>query len=115
MNRKSFLALLIAAFLFVSQPIAAKAPVEEDGTQAIAAGANTIQLTGAHQHIIVWTSSSASNVGLSFNHGVVATTSSQILYGGAGLAYGLCPNSVATDQVNYYGYGTTGNINWIAF
>lgn len=107
---------LIATFLSLLFyiPCFAAAPIESDGTAAIAAGAQTVTLSGSYSHVIVWLSSGSSTVNLTFNQ-VTATTSNCLIGSGATIAYGMGQNTQAISQFGYYGNGTTGTINWMAW
>jgi hypothetical protein len=115
--------LLISTLLLaILAPLSAYAapPIEVDGTASIASGANTIYLDGASglkgsfSHIQVWLSSGSSPVNITFNS-VAATTSNALLGSGDSITYGLQGYASATNQINYYGGGTTGTINFLAY
>ena len=116
---------LLIALLLTAFPVnATPAIIEYDGTASIASGATKVFLdggTGTHQfhHVIVWLSASSSTAYLTFNPGATASSSNALLASGAGLAFGLGGagggNAPATNQINYYGNGTTGTISWVAW
>ena len=125
---KRFLAVFVLALisLFWMLPIFASAIVEADGTVSIAAGANTVFLdqfqpnlvtAGAarYSHIIIWTSSGASTINVTFNEGRTATTSNMTIPGGASISTGLAGFSRAVNAINYFGGGTTGTLSWVAW
>jgi hypothetical protein len=120
---KRLLANLVLAFIASVWGLAALAiaPIESDGTTAILAGANTIFLDngtgtkGHYSHITIWLSPSSSSMYFTFNQGVTASSSNALLASGAGYSNGLAGFSAATNQLNYFGNGTTGTISWVAY
>jgi hypothetical protein len=114
---------LVLAFVIsiYTLPVFAIAPIESDGTTPILAGANTIFLDngtgtkGSYAHITIWLSASSSTINFTFNRGVTATTSNALLGSGASYSNALAGFSAATNQINYYGNGTTGTISWVAY
>lgn len=115
---KRFLRYLIAlAVAFIYTPFAfAIAPIENDGNTPILAGANTITMgTGSFSHIIVWLSSGSSTVYITFNMNVTASASNALMSSGSTVSVGLPGFSAATNQINYFGNGTTGTISWVAW
>lgn len=118
--KKLAVGLLLAIGLNSLPGESATPVVEYDGTASIAAGAQTIYLDSnsgklAFHHVTVWTSSGASTVNITFNQATAAATNSP-LYGGAVINYGFTsPLSLSINQFNYYGAGSTGSINWMAW
>lgn len=116
MSRKLFKYLIAIplALLFAITAYAA-APVEQDSTSSIASGATTISLPGLYSHIIVKLSAGSSSMYVTFNHGSTASSSDFLIDSGGTLSFGLQGFSGATDQINYFGNGTTGTISWMAW
>ena len=105
---------LAIAFLLAVLPAEAKS--ESDGSQAIASGANTISLGGLFSHVIIKLSSASSSVYCTINHGATASSSNFLIDSGGSVSYGLAATPISpTDQINYFGNGTTGTISWIAW
>ena len=94
------------------------APIENDGTQTIVAGANTITLgTGQWSHVLVWLSPSSTTINITFNMNATASASNALLASGASISYGLggSPGSY-TNQINYFsGASPAGTISWMAW
>lgn len=113
---KKYLVALVLAIGFIS-PAYALPPVEQDGTVAIASGAQVVPLGGSFAHLIVWSSPSASDVNITFNpvSYITVSTTNAILFGGGTVSYGIAIPSSAITAFQYYGTGTTGTINWIAW
>lgn len=106
---------VLAILLFFCLPAFAVAPVEKHGTSNIAAGAQTITLPGSFSHIVVQLSSGSSAVELTFNSGVTAANTDFPIPSGAGFAYGINGGANATNQINYFGEGTTGTISYMVW
>ncbi len=106
---------LLLALALVICGLPGLAATEVDGSQAIAAGAHTISLGQQCSHVIVKLSSGSSSVYVTLNHGATASSSNFLIDSGGSLSYGLAGWLSATDQINYFGNGTTGTISWVAW
>lgn len=115
------LSLLVALLLTISVTYAIPVPFAYGGTANIASGAQRIFIdsgTGTHQfhRVCVWTSTGASVINLNFNVGATGANTDPAIQSGASFNYGFTdPPSPATNQFNYFGAGTTGTVNWMAW
>lgn len=110
--RALFLAIILS--LVLALPLNAASTVEVDGTASISAGANTIALGFTASHIIIKLSSGSSSVYVTVNGGAVASSSNFLIDSGGTLAIGMA-GSCPSNQINYYGNGTTGTISWMTW
>jgi hypothetical protein len=112
---------LLLAFIVSIYSIAAVyaiAPIENDGTATIVAGANTLTMgTGQWSHVLVWLSSGSTPINITFNMNATASASNALLASGASISYGLGGNPGSyTNQINYFsGASPTGTISWMAW
>jgi hypothetical protein len=122
MFKRLALALSLIALTYVAPlSVYAIAPIERGGNAAITAGAQTIYLDGvggtkgSYSHVIVWLDSGSSTANINFNVGQTAATTDPLLGSGSTISFGLSGFSAATNQINVYGNGTTGKVNWVAW
>lgn len=106
------LSLLICLLFFCTGAFAAS---EADGNGSIASGAHTINLGASYSHVTVTLSSASSTVNITVNHGATASSSNYLLGSGLQIQFGQDGRMAPTDQINYFGNGTTGSISWAAW